>query len=304
MSFTEKLQQRRKIQEDTAKVFEDYGKKKQIFKTGKSRLLREDCEKQLRELNNVGSEPPTEVCEVELPAEEHTTPTRDLAAAHPAPSPPGPELRVRKQWVLSENVKFRQDRKSPEVLNKAKEISVRFGLPKDVCLRLGLLFQFRDTKRGEDMLTVYLTALQRLKQGFDCAKLAKRSLKVKKKFLKIDPKTRTLYIKGLGPIFRKTTALDLRAVQDVYAGTSESPEFQEVNRRIKTLGHRLEENRCCVVKTEVRTYSLILNSACDTDDLFATVDLLKGNHGPAVWREDNRAAENVFRVEGAMDMSL
>ncbi|CBZ53583.1 conserved hypothetical protein [Neospora caninum Liverpool] len=303
MSFSEKLQQRRKLQDDTAAVYEDYGKKKQVFKKGKSRLYKEECERQLLQLNKVGVQPPTEICEVELPTEEPATPTPQ-EAPQPASPPPRPELRVRKQWVKSENIKFRQDRRSPEVLNKAKEIAVRFGLPKEVCLRLALLFQFRDTERGEDMLTVYLTALQRLKKGFKCAKLANGSLKVKKKFLQVDPKAPTVYIKGVGPVFRRTTALDIRAIQEVYAGTSESREFLEVNRRIKTLGHRLEENRCCVIKTDVRTYSLIFDRAEDMDDFFAVVDVLKGTHGPAVWREDTSAAGNVFRVDEGMDMTL
>ncbi|PFH38438.1 hypothetical protein BESB_007800 [Besnoitia besnoiti] len=312
MSLAEKLQERRQKEEATAAVYEDFGKRRQTFKEGKSRLYRrESCEKQLQQLNSVGIEPPTESCEVEMPTEEDSgmegepessqaTPPQSASS----PPPPQPEMRVRKQWVQSENIRFRQDRKSPEVLQKAREIRNKFGLSAEVCVRLALLFQFRDTERGEDMLTVYLGALQRLQSGFVCAKLTSRSLKVKKKVVQVDPKSQTLYIKGVGKLYKPTTALDMRSIKDVYAGTSQSREFREVNRRIKTLGHRLEEKRCFVIKTEVRTYSLILNRAADMEDLFAVVDLLKGNHGPAVWRTDNKGADAVFRTDQEMNMDF
>lgn len=67
-----------------------------------------------------------------------------------------------------------------------------------------------------------------------------------------------------------------------------------------SVGQRLDESRCCVIKTDLRTYSLIMNKAEDVDDFCAAVDVLKGYHGPAVWRTDHTGADAVFRTDYGM----
>ncbi|PHJ23408.1 hypothetical protein CSUI_002747 [Cystoisospora suis] len=313
-TLQEKLEQRRRQQEN-AVVYEAYGQRRQTFKEGRSRLYRkESCEQQLKALTKAAGTPVVEPCPIEFPPDAELTPEQEQLVAEappPGPPPPPPEIKVRTHWEQLSAIRFPQDRQSPEVKHKASEIARQYKLPTDVCLRLALLFQFQDTERGVDILEIYLGALRRLKEYVSAPRdgcyppAGYRVCQVVEEIVEGQDETtsdrRTNSDSFHQVLWRKsTTALDSRAIEDVYAGTSASPEFQEVNKRIKTLGQRLDETRCCVIKTEVRTYSLIMNKVEDVNDLFAVVDVLKGHHGPAVWRTDHTAADAVFRTDYGM----
>ena len=52
---------------------------------------------------------------------------------------------------------------------------------------------------------------------------------------------------------------------------------------VASVGQALQETRCCVLATTLRTFSLLMDRQTDLAALCAVVDVATGRHGPAVW---------------------
>ncbi|KAL8274575.1 hypothetical protein Esti_001478 [Eimeria stiedai] len=170
---------------------------------------------------------------------------------------------------------FAKDRRSPEVQHKAQGLEAKLQLPKQVALRIALLYQFKHDDIGARIADLYLKAIERLR----------KSLRPKRKLVLLQVQEACLLVKskGLFSSFCGPTSIDFRVVKDLFLGTQHSVEFREVNNKIKPLSQALRENRCCVLETSVRTYSLILDKPQDLAALCAVVDVYTARHGPAVW---------------------
>eukprot|EP00070_Physeter_catodon_P037376 XP_028344270.1 uncharacterized protein LOC114486141 isoform X2 [Physeter catodon] len=140
------------------------------------------------------------------------------------------------------------------------------------------------------------------KRGFRCLKINQKSLKLSGKIISLNVPKEYLRIRSDRKVFSfGGVDLDFRVIEDVFPGTSASTEFNAVNKRLKTVGQRFQEDRCCVIKTIFRTYSMIFAKSQDTRDLCAVVDLFKGIHGPAVWKGDAASAGAIFRMESNLE---
>ncbi|XP_026193950.1 uncharacterized protein LOC34619501 [Cyclospora cayetanensis] len=207
------------------------------------------------------------------------------------------ELSHRHNWATQTPVhlRFAKDQSSSEVQSKAHALASEFELPRQIAIRVALLYQFTEDGIGERIANIYLDAIKRLKAGITCSKLCQSSLKVKRKLLQFQIPEAALVIKGLGfaGYFSGSRQIDTRIIKDLFLGSRHSEEFREVNSRIKPLGQALQESRCCVLSTALRTYSLLMDRPSDLAAVCAVVDVATGRHGPAVWNPDG-ASNAVF----------
>eukprot|EP00070_Physeter_catodon_P037370 XP_028344264.1 uncharacterized protein LOC114486141 isoform X1 [Physeter catodon] len=303
MSFREKIKQRRLKGEAEEAVYEAFGKRKQEFKEGKKIVYDTAvCENLARKIQTACDPAPLEPCPVEFPPDACLTPEQQAKVSETPPSPPPPpQTATRYEWT-SKPITFRHNRSSPEVVERAKQLVNELHVSRQVALRLALLYEYDDLESGRRILQIYRRAMEDMKQGFRCLKINQKSLKLSGKIISLNVPKEYLRIRSDRKVFSfGGVDLDFRVIEDVFPGTSASTEFNAVNKRLKTVGQRFQEDRCCVIKTIFRTYSMIFAKSQDTRDLCAVVDLFKGIHGPAVWKGDAASAGAIFRMESNLE---
>eukprot|EP00922_Rhytidocystis_sp_ex-Travisia-forbesii_P048441 GHVS01072161.1.p1 GENE.GHVS01072161.1~~GHVS01072161.1.p1 ORF type:complete len:180 (+),score=38.44 GHVS01072161.1:520-1059(+) len=129
---------------------------------------------------------------------------------------------------------------------------------------------------------------------------------------------------------RHVDKMPLIDIIDVVAGNDASDEFNVVKKKLKydnaEIHRRIPSDRCCVLRTKARTYSLVLpilteteqttttfgsdnkttassssggarrpsSSVIGVDGLCAAVDVLIGRHGPMIWKTAMETTDNIF----------